>query len=173
MKEDDNLREVSPSSTHPKWKTSNKAAHNASSNFEDILRSSNVENLTTVDNIAETPQNTNKVTEEASTNNTTANKAPEASNKAATKTKEALTNDDAPHQTKKAKEETSGEMTPVNRTNAENAPNAVIDDEDTAMRSNNPPIRPALQPATLSPNATLQESILQEMEMELDAEEPF
>ena len=64
-------------------------------------------------------------------------------------------------------------MTPVNRTNAEIAPNAVINDEDAAMRSNIPPIQPALQPATLSPNTTLWESILYEMELEFDGEEPF
>ena len=107
MKETDDLGEISPSSTHEKWKTNNKAAHNASSDFKDILRSSDDENLAIVDNIAEAPKNTNKVTKETSTDDTTANKAPEVSNKAATKTKEALTSDDAPYQNKKAEEETS------------------------------------------------------------------
>ena len=61
----------------------------------------------------------------------------------------------------------------VNRTNGENAPNAAINDEDVAMHSNIPPIQPALQPATLSPNTTLWESIMYEMELEFDVEEPF
>ena len=87
-------------------------------------------------------------------------------------TKEALTSDDAPYQNKKAKEETSGETTPVS-SNAVNRTNAVINNEDAAMRSNIPPIQPALQPATLSPNTTLWESIMYEMELEFDVEEPF
>ena len=114
MKQDDNLREVSPSSVHPKWNTTNKDAHDASSDLEDILRS-NDEELVTINNTAketeETPANT-------STNDTTAHKAAEDSSEAATVTKEALT-----------KEGANGETTPMNMTNTKIAPNAMINDE--------------------------------------------
>ena len=166
MKETDDLREISPSSVHKKWKAAHDAsgdfAHDASSDGNDILEPSDDEAPASVDNIAKTPK---------TTVNATTNKAPEASSKAVTKTKEASTNEDAPIQKKKAEEETSEETTPaVTTTNIENAPNVMINDEDAAMHSNIPTIsiHPALQPATLSPDATLHESILYKMQLEFE-----
>ena len=72
-----------------------------------------------------------------------------------------------------AEEEANGETTPVNMTNTVNAPNAMINDEEIAVRSNIPPVQPAVQLPTLNQNATLQEMILQELGVELDAEEHF
>ena len=157
--------EVSLSSVHPKWKTTNKDAYDSSSDLKDILRSED-EDLLTIDNITKTPQNTNRATEEASantsTNDFTAHKAAEDISEAATLTKEAL-----------AEEGTNGETTPLNMTNAENAPKALINDEKRAARSNNPPVQPAVQPLAPNQNTPLQEMILVELGVELDTEEHF
>ena len=167
VKEDNDLREVSPSSVHPKWKTK-EDAHNRSSDREDLLESEDGD-LVTINNIAKTPETANKATEEAPTNASTeedtsahnTTNAPEASSEA-TKTKKAPDDDDKPKQTKEAEEEASGEETPMNVTNAKDALNAVVNDEEIAARSNILAIQPAVQPPSQD-EANLHELVLQEL----------